>query len=353
MKTKISAFNSVFFIITILNNLNYCHAFLEGLYCGQDNCYNVLGVTRETSKEEISRSYRALARKWHPDLHRGEEAKAIATTKFQLIAQAYEVLRDDESRRDYDYMLDNPEEYYHHYYRYYRRVYAPKVDVRIVIVVTITLISVYQYYASNSRYKEAIDYFVTVPKYRIQAKDIALDEGIWPTVTSTSDGKSRVKQRGPGNKQKLKEELKQEEDACIRKVIEDKMNIEGAYSKPSYKDILWVQLFLIPVFIVQYIYWYARWIYKFDIKKEPLGEVEKHYLIRKYMNLSEFQWTQKDPHEIDEYMREELWIRENFEPWKQKKDDEIRAKLAENPAYKRYRRYMRKGGPGQITFLDD
>lgn len=223
----------------------------------------VLGLTRGTSKEEISRSYRALARKWHPDLHRGDEAKAIATEKFQLIAQAYEVLRDDESRRDYDYMLDNPEEYYHHYYRYYRRVYAPKVDVRIVIVVTITLISVYQYYASNSRYKEAIDYFVTVPKYRIQAKDIAMDEGIWPTVTSTSDGKSRLKQRGPGNKQKLKEELKQEEDACIRKVIEDKMNIEGAYSKPSYKDILWVQLFLIPVFIGNFPFFIIVNLYNF------------------------------------------------------------------------------------------
>ncbi|KAH7640607.1 dnaj domain containing protein [Dermatophagoides farinae] len=353
MKTNKNITFIVLFITTLINNLNFCHAFLEGLYCGQDNCYDVLKVTRETSKEEISRSYRSLARKWHPDLHRGEEAKAIATKQFQLIAQAYEVLRDDESRKDYDYMLDNPEEYYHHYYRYYRRVYAPKVDVRIVIVVTITLISIYQYYGSNSRYKEAIDYFVTVPKYRIQAKDIAIDEGIWPTVTSTSDGKSRVKQRGSGNKQKLKEELKQEEEACIRKVIEDKMNIKGAYSKPSYKDILWVQLFLIPVFIAQYIYWHARWIYKFDIKKEPLGEEEKHYIMRKFMNLSEFQWAQKDQYEIDEYMREELWIRENFEPWKKKKDDDVRAKLAENSAYKRYRRYMRKGGPGQITFLDD
>ena len=173
----------------------------------------MLQVTRDSSREEISRSYRSLARKWHPDLHRSEKAKADATEKFRLIAQAYEVLRDDESRKDYDYMLDNPEELYAHYYRYYRRLYAPKVDVRIVILVTITLISIYQYYGDHSRYNEAINYFVTVPKYRIQAKDIAMSEGLWPSITT-----SRLKHRG-GSKQRLKEEVKQEEEAVIRKVV--------------------------------------------------------------------------------------------------------------------------------------
>lgn len=144
-------------------------------------------------------------------------------------------------------MLDNPEEYYAHYYRYYRKYYAPKVDVRIVILVTISVISVIQYYAYNSRYKDAIDYLVTVPKYRNKAKEIALDEGIWPTFTGP-DGKLRSKQRG-NNKQRLKDELKQEEENCIRKVVEEMMDIKGAYSKPSYKDLLWIQIFTFPVYI--------------------------------------------------------------------------------------------------------
>lgn len=71
------------------------------------------------------------------------------------------------------------------------------------------------------------------------------------------------------------------------------------------------------------------------------------------MGLSELQWAQIDDYEIEGFMREELWHKENFIPWKQKKDDEMKAKLAENPQYKRYRRYLKKGGPGQITFLDD
>lgn len=212
----------------------------------------VLGIRRDDSTfKDVARAYRKLALQWHPDRHKGEEAKNIATEKFRLIAAAYEVLRDEESRKDYDYMLDNPEEMYHHYYRYYRRMYAPKVDVRIVLVVTISLISAYQYYAYNSRFNEAIDYFVTVPKYRMKAQQIATEEGIWPMTATTSDGKTRLKQRGP-NKQNVKQILKNEEEAVIRKVVEEMMDIKGAYSKPTYKDLLWVQLFLLPVYIGEF-----------------------------------------------------------------------------------------------------
>ena len=41
-------------------------------------------------------------------------------------------------------MLDHPEEYYSHYYAYYSRRLAPKVDVRIVILVTVVAISLFQ-----------------------------------------------------------------------------------------------------------------------------------------------------------------------------------------------------------------
>merc|ERR1711973_909299 len=104
------------------------HGFIEGLYCGKENCYDVLGVTRDSSKAEISKAYRKLARKFHPDRYKGKDAEA----KFQLIATAYETLKDDEQRNDYNYMLDNPEETYRHYYYYYRHRVAPKVDVRVV-----------------------------------------------------------------------------------------------------------------------------------------------------------------------------------------------------------------------------
>lgn len=58
----------------------------------------------------------------------------------------YDILRDDEAREDYDYMLDHPEQFYQNVYRAWRRRMAPHVDVRIVLAVTISLISLIQYY---------------------------------------------------------------------------------------------------------------------------------------------------------------------------------------------------------------
>lgn len=302
-----------------------------------------MGVNRESTREEISRSYRLLARKWHPDLHRGEEAKAEATEKFRTIANAYEVLRDEESRKDYDYMLDNPDEMYAHYYRYYRRMYAPKVDVRIVIIVTITVISAFQYYAAHSRYKEAIDYLLSVPKYKLKAQEIAKTEGL---LGNTAANKKK-------NKFKTKDEIREEEEKILRSIIEDKMDIRGGYSKPSYRDILWVQLVFLPYTIGLYIFWYLKWIWRFDINKEPFGDEEKLYIIRKNMKLSQLQWDALSEDEIHDFLDEELWIKDKFDVWKRKKDDETKAQLAESASYKRYRRYMRKGGPGQMTFLED
>ena len=40
------------------------------IYCGDMNCYEVLGVNRDSSKKDISKAYRKLAGKWHPDMFR-------------------------------------------------------------------------------------------------------------------------------------------------------------------------------------------------------------------------------------------------------------------------------------------
>lgn len=310
---------------------------LEGIYCGKENCYEVLGVKRDATKNEIAKSYRQLAKKFHPDLHRGEEQKKIAEEKFKEIATAYEILRDDEERSDYDYMLDNPQEYYAHYYRYYRRRMAPKVDVRIVIGVTITIISIMQYYSAWSKYDSAIKYFMTIPKYRNKALEIAKAE------TKESQGK-KVR--------KTKAEQKEEQDRLIRRIIEENMDIKGAYAKPEIVDILWVQIIILPYTITYCIYWYLRWFWKFTIMRQPYGTEEKLYLIRKFMKLGQHQFNALEDEEKEEFLEEELWIKENFRIWKERKDEEAKKALAENNKYKQYRRYIKQHGIGRMTFDD-
>jgi curved DNA-binding protein len=60
--------------------------------------YKILGVPRSASADEIKRSYRKLARKFHPDVSKEKNAEA----RFKEVAEAYEVLRDAEKRASYD-----------------------------------------------------------------------------------------------------------------------------------------------------------------------------------------------------------------------------------------------------------
>lgn len=328
---------SIFVIIWSHTASSEAHL-LEGIYCGKENCYDVLGVTRESTKSEIGRTYRQLAKKFHPDLHRDPEAKKEAEEKFKEIATAYEILRDEEERTDYDYMLDNPEEYYAHYYRYYRRRMAPKVDVRVVITISLTIISIIQYYSAWQKYDTAIKYFMTVPKYRNKALDIA---------------KAETKEfQGKGKNKKSKAEQKEEIDKIIRRVIEENMDIKGSYAKPEIIDILWIQIIILPYTIYKYIFWYLRWLWKFKVLKLEYGEEEKLYLIRKYMKLNQHQFNALEEKERQEFLDEELWIKENFIEWKEIKDEESKKALAENNKYKQYRRYIKQHGVGRMTFDD-
>ena len=63
--------------------------------------YEVLGVDKSASPDEIKKAYRKLAKKYHPDLNPGEKAKP-AEEKFKEATEAYEVLSDAEKKQRYD-----------------------------------------------------------------------------------------------------------------------------------------------------------------------------------------------------------------------------------------------------------
>lgn len=62
--------------------------------------YEILGVDRSASKEEIKTAYRNLAKKFHPDLNK--DNPKLAEEKFKEVSEAYEVLVDDDKRARYD-----------------------------------------------------------------------------------------------------------------------------------------------------------------------------------------------------------------------------------------------------------
>lgn len=88
-----------------------CSAFtvaLLGLICltletvpvmAEEDYYEILGVSRDANEAQIRKAYRKLAKKWHPDRNPDD---ADAAAKFQGIAEAYEVLSDNNKRQIYD-----------------------------------------------------------------------------------------------------------------------------------------------------------------------------------------------------------------------------------------------------------
>ncbi|MGQ3890530.1 DnaJ C-terminal domain-containing protein [Legionella sp. CNM-4043-24] len=86
--------------------------------------YKVMGLERNADQDEIKRTYRKLARKYHPDVSK----EADAENKFKELGEAYEVLRDPEKRAKYDQFgqyWQHPEQQYqqqassgHQYHQY-------------------------------------------------------------------------------------------------------------------------------------------------------------------------------------------------------------------------------------------
>jgi curved DNA-binding protein len=60
--------------------------------------YDIMGIQKSATQDEIKRAYRKLARKYHPDVSKEKDAE----TKFKEVGEAYEVLKDPEKRAAYD-----------------------------------------------------------------------------------------------------------------------------------------------------------------------------------------------------------------------------------------------------------
>lgn len=180
-----------------------------------------------------------------------------------------------------------------------------------------------------------------MPKYRIQATEIAKEQGLLR------------KAKEKGKSKKSREEIRDEEENIIKNIIKSKIDIKGGYQKPQVRDLLLFQVILAPLHLCSYVAWYCRWIYNFNIKGKEYGEEERLYIIRKFMKMSQSQFDSLEDHQKETFLKRELWIKENYEVYKQEQEEELKKKLANDPRWKRYRRWMKNEGPGRLTFVDD
>src|SRR5579863_6900879 len=66
---------------------------------GKKDYYEVLGVPRDAKVDDIRKTYRKLARKYHPDLNPGDKA---SEERFKKVQEAYDILSDSKKRQVYD-----------------------------------------------------------------------------------------------------------------------------------------------------------------------------------------------------------------------------------------------------------
>ncbi len=97
---------TVFFVLCYIDSFNtsYNSTDLQGRHtkrdmAGKKDYYEILGVGREASADDMKKSYRKLALKYHPDRNPGDKE---AEDMFKEAAEAYEVLRDPQKRKIYD-----------------------------------------------------------------------------------------------------------------------------------------------------------------------------------------------------------------------------------------------------------
>ena len=88
-----------------------CYAYLSYSIAMNKDYYEVLGVNKDATEQDIKTAFRKLSRKWHPDMQNGKSdaEKKEAEEKFKEIAAAYEVLSDKDKRQNYDtFGADSP-----------------------------------------------------------------------------------------------------------------------------------------------------------------------------------------------------------------------------------------------------
>lgn len=209
-------------------------------YCQEDNCYELLGVSKESKAPAIKRAYRKLAAIWHPDKNPDPRAKEL----FPKYANAYEVLFNPEMRSNYDYLLAHPQEFPGFFMRYYKPTYMPKSDVRLVTVLTMIFLSTIQYLFKKSTYENQLGAMKRDPKYKDRLKQLMNE------TSTTPDAKKQLKGfRGDagttkGKKVTPKAEALEELKAQAEAKLDGQLQQEGKIpSPPLLADTLAVAFF--------------------------------------------------------------------------------------------------------------
>lgn len=288
------------------------------LYCGADDCYEVLGLTRNTDAADSKKAYRRLAMKWHPDKHSGSDE---SYEMFNKISKANEIISDEQLRAAYDYFLDHPDDHYTHLYQYYHAVYSPKTPIWVVVAGTLAFLSVLQYVNASWRYSRLMGAIRFQPSFKRRVNEV------FEAEAASAKGKLSKLER-----ELLKERVEE-------RVFEDEVEIGGeGFAKPPISKLIGVRAALLPYSAVVGLHDNFRWFWRFSVKNEKYGDEERAYLTRNVLSISEGCWPGLDEARRQDLVSRELWIPEHLQQYAAQQQEDLQQRRAQSGAYKRAKR---------------
>ncbi|TVU20765.1 hypothetical protein EJB05_30361 [Eragrostis curvula] len=238
----------------------------DAIYCDEDDCYDLLGLKQDANASEIRKAYYKLSLKHHPDKNPDPESRKL----FVKIANAYEILKDESTREQYDYAIAHPEEVFYNTAQYYRAYYGHKTDPRAVLIGLLLIISAFQYINQLTRYNQAIESVKQTPAYRNRLK--ALEFERTGGIASKKKGHKQVDK-------KVEVELNNEVELQIHGV-----------ERPSVWRLFGVQFILLPYYIGKMLTWEICWLWRYRVKKLPYAWEDACYLTQTSLRMPANAW---------------------------------------------------------------
>lgn len=331
----------------------------KGVFCGDYDCYRILGFCydewgrKPPTTRELTQSYRRIGRVWHPDKNKMEGAE----DRFAKINKAYQVLTDITLRKEYDYMRERPDEYYHKYGSTVLFHYAPKSDTLAVIVILLVLASVASWFMQKARWQQIADRVIRAavegsgPREGGSAQSIEVREKAETIMkerkekeskstaakSSTTTGKEKKTKGAKLTKKEMKEMANEELRPIIVELVNEMKDFGAGFHQPTWKDILIIKMAKWPYFLFTAIVWQVKYMYR-RFRKLELNEEERQVLTQRAVG--HIAWEAASDEDREEMVKMDLWVTENLEEWRELQ--EVRQLSAGDQ--KRYNRWKKKQG---------